>query len=464
MSQLTKKFKIKNMIIAVVLGVILSLISFIFFSPTFERNAPTINFESKNSNSELFWNLQTPLKMSISDDYGLSAYKISYFDGKEQKILQTKVVKSSKNSVDLEIIPPFVESVYDGAEVLLKIEAFDTSKWNFFAGNKLDKEFKFKIDKKSPVVRVIGNSYSIMRGGSAVAIVEVKDEHLKDMAIYFNGKERFELIPFSKPNYYISIIAWPIIIENFERFDLVAVDKAGNSVTMKVPFYLKKYKEKNDSLKISDDFIQKVSKNVLVESNETVPTDMQEIFIKTNRELRAKNVNQIKEVVKNKMSREMKTSWNLKTFDRLPASMTVAGFGEKRKYSYNDVQIDEAWHLGNDWASIKKAKIFTTNSGKVIFSDYLGIYGDTLIVDHGFGLATLYAHTSQANVKLNDELKAGDYIANTGSTGAVFGDHLHFGVLVQGIEVNPNEWLSKQWIVDNVTSVIDASMKVINTK
>lgn len=461
MNHIIKKFKFGNAILIVLFGAILSVVLFVLFSPLFEKNSPTVSLADKD---ELYWNLQTPLKINISDDYEISAYKISYFDGKEQKILQTKVIKGSKNSIDLEIIPPVLETVYDGAEALLKVEAFDTSKWNFFMGNKLDVEFKFKIDKKAPIINVIGNSYSIMRGGSAIAIVEIKDEHLKDKAIYFNSKERFELIPFYKPNFYMAIIAWPITMESFEKFDLVAVDKAGNSVMTKIPFYLKKYREKNDSLKISDEFIQRVSKNVLIESGEKVPTEAQEIFIKTNRELRAKNVNHIKEITKEKMSKEMKNIWDIKTFDRLPASMTVAGFGEKRKYTYNDVQIDEAWHLGNDWASIKKAKIFTTNAGKVIFSNYLGIYGDTLIVDHGFGLATLYAHTSQANVKVNDQVKAGDYIANTGSTGAVFGDHLHFGVLVQGIEVNPNEWLSKQWIVDNVTNVINDAVKVMNVK
>ena len=100
----------------------------------------------------------------------------------------------------------------------------------------------------------------------------------------------------------------------------------------------------------------------------------------------------------------------------------------------------------------------------MIFNDYLGIYGNTLIIDHKYGVSTLYAHTSRFNVALNDEVKAGDYIANTGSTGAVFGDHLHFGVLVQGIEVNPQEWLSKYWVRENITKIIDNSMKVIKSK
>lgn len=115
-----------------------------------------------------------------------------------------------------------------------------------------------------------------------------------------------------------------------------------------------------------------------------------------------------------------------------------------------------------DWASTKRAPIKTFNDGKVIYKDYLGIYGDTIILDHGLGLASLYAHTSTINVELNDEVKAGQQIGNTGATGAVFGDHLHFGMLVQGIEVNPNEWLDFTWMKTNVTKTIEDAVKIIN--
>ncbi len=113
---------------------------------------------------------------------------------------------------------------------------------------------------------------------------------------------------------------------------------------------------------------------------------------------------------------------------------------------------------------MKQAPIHTTNAGKVIFQDYLGIYGNTLILEHGLGLATLYAHTSSYNVNLGDKVQANTQIANTGATGAVFGDHLHFGVLVQGIEVNPLEWMDGNWIRTRITDIMQTSKKVIDTK
>lgn len=92
----------------------------------------------------------------------------------------------------------------------------------------------------------------------------------------------------------------------------------------------------------------------------------------------------------------------------------------------------------------------------------MGIYGDSIIVDHGLGLGSLYAHMSSATVEVGDELKRGQLIGNTGATGAVFGDHLHFGMLVQGIEVNPNEWLDHEWIKVNLNKTMNDAIKIIN--
>ena len=240
------------------------------------------------------------------------------------------------------------------------------------------------------------------------------------------------------------------------------MDLAGNKTEAKVPFYIKNFKEKIDDIKISDDFVNNVSKHVLENSEMNVPNNVVETFVKTNKELREKNVKTIREVARKNLMNNSNNPFDIKPFIRLPNAATFAKFGERRHYFYNDIKIDEAWHLGMDWASVKRAEIFTSNPGKIIFKGYLGIYGDTAIIDHGYGIGSLYAHTSSLNVEVNDEVKAGDKIGNTGSTGAVFGDHLHFGMLVQGIEVNPNEWLDFDWMKTNVNKTINDAVKIIN--
>ncbi|QKF68239.1 zinc metallopeptidase, M23 family [Arcobacter venerupis] len=446
-------------IFIILLILVMALIAFLFLSPTFERVAPKISIDK-----EIYWNLQKPIKVEITDNNDIKSYDIIYDDGQKQTKLETKVTKSEKGLIELEILPPSFNEMQKPKDGNIKIDVYDVSKWNFFRGNQSVTTSKVIIDKKSPVANVIANSYLLRQGGSGVVIVEVSDENLKDYYISFNDEELFELFPFYKKNYYIAIITWPVKIKEFSRVNLVAVDMAGNKSVAKVPFYIKSFQEKDDDIKVSDDFIQNVAKQVLEKSDVNIPTDPVDIFLKTNKEVREKNIKTIRDVTRKNFSNNLVTSYDLKTFLRLENSATVAGYGERRSYFYNDQKVDEEWHLGMDWASVKRAPIKTYNDGKVIFKDYLGIYGNSIIIDHGIGLATLYAHTSSANVELNDEVKAGQQIGNTGSTGAVFGDHLHFGVLVQGIEVNPNEWQTKDWISTNVTKTINDAVKVINTK
>jgi murein DD-endopeptidase MepM/ murein hydrolase activator NlpD len=425
----------------------------------FERNAPKIKVQN-----EIYWNFQNPINVLITDDTKIKSYEIVFVDGDKKLKLETKVIKDENGIIELEVLPPQFDEFYKPKDGSLKIDVYDTSKWNFFKGNQTISNSKIIIDKKSPVANVITNSYLLRQGGSGVIIVEINDENLKDYYISFNDKEVFELFPFYKKNYFISIITWPIDIKEFKKVNVVAVDLAGNKTEAKVPFYIKEFKEKIDNIKISDDFVNNISKHVLENSDMNVPSSIVDIFIKTNKELREKNVKTIREVVKKNLVNDMKTSFDIKPFVRLPNAATFAQFGERRHYFYGEEKIDEAWHLGMDWASVKRAEVQVTNPGKVIFKDYLGIYGDTVIIDHGLGVGTLYAHTSSINVEVNDEVKAGQHIANTGATGAVFGDHLHFGVLVQGIEVNPNEWLDYTWMKTNVTKTINDAVKVINTK
>lgn len=448
--------KAKKFLIFLLIVLIIGIGAFVFFSPIFEKNSPKMSIKD-----DIYWNLISPLKINFSDDNEIKNYEITYIDEKNQLRLDTQVINSSKGSIDLNIIAPKLFENYVPQEAVLKIEVSDTSKWNFFMGNKLQKEVKLKIDRKKPIANVLSNTYMIKQGGSAVVVAEINDDNLKDMYISFNDEERFELIPYHKENFFVSIIAWPIDIKEFKGVNLIAIDEADNKTVTKVPLYIKYLEPKIDNLKISDDFIENVSKIVLEKSSMDIPVSPEDIFVAENKNLREKNVNTIRKVAMENMNNDLISKVNINTFKRLPSSMTFASYGERRHYFYKGKKIDEAWHLGADWASVKKAKIFTSNDGKVIFNDYLGIYGNTVIIDHGFGLATLYAHTSRSNVILNQEVKAGDYIANTGSTGAVFGDHLHFGVLVQGIEVNPDEWMSKFWVRENITKIIENAMKVV---
>ena len=112
-------------------------------------------------------------------------------------------------------------------------------------------------------------------------------------------------------------------------------------------------------------------------------------------------------------------------------------------------------------ASTAQAPIKPQNSGDVVYSDFNGLYGNMPIIHHGLGLYTIYGHCSSVSVQDGDFANAKESIARTGKSGYAMGDHLHFGVLVQGIEVRPAEWRDQSWINLNIIKVINDAKDII---
>ena len=128
------------------------------------------------------------------------------------------------------------------------------------------------------------------------------------------------------------------------------------------------------------------------------------------------------------------------------AGSSRAGYADHRTYFYNGKAVDQQVHLGMDIASTRRANVRAANTGEVIFADYLGIYGNMVLVDHGQGLFSLYSHLSQINVSVGDKVDQKTVLGLTGTTGMAGGDHLHFSMLVHGVFVTPKEWWDQHWI------------------
>jgi len=454
-----KKGNSSGLIFGLLLIIITAGVGFIYFSPAFEQNKPKIDVEDN-----IYWNLRSKLNINISDDSGIKYYRVTFQDGKRDIELAQDSFTTIEKNISLKIKPPKLDSFSKGINAKLKIEVIDNSKWNLLEGNKAIKTVDITIDTKKPIANVLANSRYIQRGGSAVVVVQVSDENLKDKYIIFNNQKKFKLLPYKKEGYYVALIAWPIDIEKFKRVNLIAIDKANNKTITKVPLYVQKKKIKVDNIKLSKDFIKNVSALVLQQSDEAIPDKVEDIFIYSNKDLRAKNIKQLEETAQKAMENVTIDDFKIKRFRRLRGSKTVAGFADRRHYYLDGKKINEAWHLGLDMASVRKAPIKVSNDGDVVFRDYLGLYGNTIIIDHGMGLLSLYAHTSSQKVDVGDHVEAKQTIGNTGATGAVFGDHLHFGILVQGVEVNPIEWMDSHWIKVRITDVLKNANKQIDGK
>ncbi|MEW5882101.1 MAG: M23 family metallopeptidase [Pseudomonadota bacterium] len=103
-----------------------------------------------------------------------------------------------------------------------------------------------------------------------------------------------------------------------------------------------------------------------------------------------------------------------------------------------------AMHAGVDFAAPTGTPIFAAAGGVVATAEANPVYGNSVLIDHGNGLSTLYAHASKLVVKTGDIVKRGQKIAEVGSTGRSTGPHLHFEVHVNGVPQNPSKFLLAQ--------------------
>ena len=460
MSRIHKKKRSGKWItIVILLGSILGG-GYLYTSPEFERVAPQIT-----SQSSLYWNKKTPLQITLSDNIGLKSFELVLSDGKNSVIIGQGEFEKGVTQRLLNVKYPKSKLLDPKAKQLkLKITAVDQSLWNNFQGNQSEKIVDIKVDTKRPTVSILANSYSITQGGAALVVFFSEDENMEKLYVEAAGNH-FKVQPYKEKGYYATLVAWPFNQEEFEA-NVIAMDEAGNHKKTKVPFYLKSHDYKVSWIEAKDSFIEgKITDLASTDPEYEEIDEKVEKFRAVNEEMRLKNEKKIYALSK-VVSDEVLTQWKVEKFYPLHNGAKVASYGDERHYYYKDKgnEISRSNHVGIDLASTKMALIRSSNPGKVVYAGFNGIYGNMPMIDHGFGLYTLYGHCSQILVEEGETVKKNQAIAKTGVSGLALGDHLHFGILVQGIEVRPVEWLDASWIKKNIDNIFAEADKIINKK
>ena len=431
-------------------------VAYVYNASLFERDVPKVSIEK-----EIEWNLKEPISVNISDASGLRFVKATLNDGEKSVALESKEIKQPQMSVDLNLTFPKTGFGANKKAFELTIEAVDASKWNFFAGNSVSVKSLLKVDTKRPDVSVIASSYKIMKGGAATVIFRAHDEAMKSLYIETNFGKKFYPTPFHKEGYYITLVAWPTNVNTFSA-SIVARDRAGNITRAQVPYFLQERKYKTSTIPLQDSFLDgKIADLIGEMAPERSSLSRLEKFKFVNETMRQSNEAAILKVTSVVPTTRI-SEFAMKPFYPLRNGKVVASFGDHRFYEYEKQPVSESHHLGLDLASNAQAPMQTSNDGVVVFARENGIYGNNIILDHGLGVYSLYGHCSSYMIKEGDVIKAGDSIAKTGTTGLALGDHLHFGMYVQGVDVRPEEWMDSVWLKESVFSVIDSAKKTID--
>jgi murein DD-endopeptidase MepM/ murein hydrolase activator NlpD len=333
---------------------------------------------------------------------------------------------------------PLPKGLADGA-ILIRITAEDRS-WN--GGNVAVFEKKTVLDTTPPRLTILGGPHYINPGGTG-CVAYFGDEAQASSGIRVGGVE-FRGFP-TEGKRGVTFFALGHGVPANVSFQAVASDAAGNRSSQAFRPAVKKRAFKKDSIAISDRFLADVLP-YFKERDANLKGNDVEVFLAVNRDQRRKDAETIQAVCRETAPKAL---WS-GPFLRLPKSKPMAAFGDERTYLYNGEEIDKQIHLGVDLASLAQSKIPAANAGRVAFAGPLGIYGEAVILDHGLGVFSLYAHLSRIDVALGKDVAKEETLGLTGSTGMAGGDHLHFAMLVQGVFVDPVEWWDPHWIKDNV--------------
>jgi murein DD-endopeptidase MepM/ murein hydrolase activator NlpD len=331
----------------------------------------------------------------------------------------------------------------------LRVAVWDCAIKGLFKGNHTYAEQKINIDTHPPSIEVLTRSHNMNQGGAGLIIYRVSEPVFESGILV--GDRFFPGYPghFSDKSIYMAFFAIPH--DQGENIDLLLAAEDYGKNRSKVGFYhhINKMKFKSDTIRLSDNFLRwKMPEFKTDGIKEDV--SLKEKFLYINQTIRRQDFDTIVKACANSTPEIL---WRGR-FLRFPRSAQKAGFADLRTYVYKDKIIDKQTHLGIDLASTAYSPVPAANHGKIVFADDVGIYGKTVIIDHGFGLFSTYSHLSRFTVAPGQEVKRGEIISHTGTTGMAGGDHLHFGILIHNTFVNPIEWLDATWIKHNITDKI----------
>jgi murein DD-endopeptidase MepM/ murein hydrolase activator NlpD len=364
--------------------------------------------------------------------------EVKAFQGPKEVVLFRGRLPERTNEVRFRVEPGEV-GLRDGpARVVVEVRRFYLLRESF--------EVQATVDTQPPRVRILYAPYTVRQGGSGGVRVKVSEE--VDLFVEVGGV-RFRSYKVSEDNVYIAFFGIPPDTSPREVVKVVALDRVGNRTVIPLGTGIKR----NRFRKVTIDLTRREglirTKIFSLIGGDLEEMDFVEAFKKVNEELRRRDEERIRRIGNRSRPERL---WRGR-FLQMPGSKVISYYGEERVYLYRGKVISRSRHLGYDLASVRNSKVPAANSGVVVFAGDLGIYGNTVIIDHGFGIMSLYAHLADFRVREGDRVRKGQIIGITDMTGLAFGDHLHFSILIDGYEVTPLEWWDAKWIRTRIEPV-----------
>jgi hypothetical protein len=422
----------------VVAAIVLSLLSLLVLSST-----PTVGVDPALQTL----GLATPVKVHAASSHGVRALT-GYLEQNGQRIPLFEVKQPAhrvffffrhEKPADVTVTPdPKHASELKDGKAALVVEAVS----NDFRGASVTVRRDLEVVTKPPRLTVDEEQHYVNQGGAELVTFSV-DGYTTDSGVKA-GSYAFRSFPMpTDAKRRVSLFAFPWDLSPDAPVFVYAANPTGHEVTADFHVHVKPKKFRMRDIEVTDEFLRHVVNDI----DPGGSGDLLERFLKMNRDLRKSNNQTLYDL-------RLKTAdhflWK-DEFIHQPAQPESL-FADVRTYLYKGKKVDEQVHLGYDLASNKHAGIRASNDGTVIYAERLGIYGNCIVLDHGLGLQSIYGHLSQLDVKVGDQVKKSQKMGLSGATGLAGGDHLHFSMQVDGVQVDPKEWWDPHWIHDRIFS------------
>jgi murein DD-endopeptidase MepM/ murein hydrolase activator NlpD len=390
-----------------------------------------------------------PLVIDVKDRAGLKSLRATVTQGDKEQVIVDEKYDPPRNEVHIKWAPAQDPKVRlkDGPGKLTVV-ARNVSWGGFFKGRAASFTKEFTARLTPPRIEVLTRQHYVNQGGCDMVVYKVTPAEAESGVVvgeaFYKG---FPLPGAADPAVRFSIFAMPYDVDPATPIRLRARDEAQNESL--VGFWVKVLPRtfRTREIELDDAFLNKVVPEIMSQSPSlTEQGDLLKNFLAINRELRKANNQALVELA---AKSKPELLWK-EPFRQLSNSQVEASFADHRIYKYRGKEVDRQDHLGYDLATVARAPASASNDGIVMMAQFFGIYGNTIVLDHGYGLLSLYGHLSAFGVKEDERVKRAQTIAQSGETGLAAGDHLHFSMILQGTQVDAREWWDPHWIHDRI--------------
>lgn len=399
---------------------------------------------------------RTPITVEISEpSRGLSRVKVEFVQGDRVESLAEKSypcpseislwgTRTVQDRIDLRVGRETIAGLKAG-QATIRVTAGRAGTWLRHPGPATE-EIVLPVRLSPPLLQIISRQTYVAQGGCETVVYRVGETSVRDGVKAGDWWFRGYPLPGGSKEERFAFFAVPFDM-TAPDVHLVAADGAENEAQLQFidKFFPKKFKD--DTVDLTQDFLGKVVPDIMSQTPELKDRgNLLDNYLAINVELRQKNAEELRVLAQKSRPEQL---WN-RPFLALRNGKVMAGFADHRTYNYQGKPVDRQTHLGYDLAVTRHAPVSAANDGVVMQARYFGIYGNSVILDHGYGVMSLYGHLSSISVTEGQKVARGDIIGQTGDTGLAGGDHLHFAMVLAGLPVNPVEWWDGHWINDRI--------------